>query len=450
MTLTLVHMYRCAQMPQRGFAALAPLSSLNAVAPSRLDSSSRYPLLRSASSSSGASSSAVASWPPTTSSGASARVLSLPAPQLRVQVRPAIEARRHAPSTGPPPGFHVPTQRPVPALTPAQDPLTDILPRFFRIIDWQQQRLVTLNARRRAQDEGQQQLLHHTSRTNDALAVREDNLASILDVCQSWHTRCELWLLHTPTDHNSSADFFEGLYRAVNLGDQTERQLRELEVLIEEVGDTRRIYGTSNMSGQGGAYTGIPQYFVNPIGISVDIIPGFDVCFEFGNRSCSFTFPPPSDPTPQDGAYNSHQESGNSWEAVHREIHHVITLDQAHGQHRHGVVHLGSIAGFDVYSPTVRALIREMQSLQDFRDSILFQPRSSASPSVPLPDAVVRRRSVVGKMTLLGGQVDGPQIGAHDGSTGPQWLGTERESGRLPRTVVEMTSGISHFLKPHR
>lgn len=166
--------------------------------------------MRSTSSSSGASSSAVTSWPPATSFGASWRALTLPALQLHVQVHSAVDARRHAPSTVPPPGFHVPTQQPVPALTLAEDPLTDILLRFFQIIDWQQQRFVALNTRRRAQDEEQQQLLHHTRHTNDALAVREDNLASILDVCQPWHTRCELWLLHTPTDHSSSADFSRG------------------------------------------------------------------------------------------------------------------------------------------------------------------------------------------------------------------------------------------------
>lgn len=93
------------------------------------------------------------------------------------------------------------------------------------------------------------------------------------------------------------------------------------------------MYITSNMSGCSGAYTGILHYFVNLIGISTDIIPGFDICFEFRNRSCSFAFPPPSDPTPQDGTYNSDQESSNNREEVHREIYHVITLDQVHGQH---------------------------------------------------------------------------------------------------------------------
>ncbi|KAI9242899.1 MAG: hypothetical protein BYD32DRAFT_447596 [Podila humilis] len=108
-------------LPLRGFVAIAPLGSLNAKVPSSLDFSSRYSLVRSTSSSSGASS-------------------FLPTLQLNLRVHAAIDTRRHVPSAAPPPGFHVPTQQPVPALTPAEDPRTDILLRFFRIIDWQQQR----------------------------------------------------------------------------------------------------------------------------------------------------------------------------------------------------------------------------------------------------------------------------------------------------------------------
>ncbi|KAF9372850.1 hypothetical protein CPB97_000970 [Podila verticillata] len=147
------------------------------------------------------------------------------------------------------------------------------------------------------------------------------------------------------------------------------------------------------------------------------MVPGYDVCRQFGNRDCPYAYPSES----QDH-YDWDQESSISEDAVNLERHHIITLDRTTGSdHLDAVVHLGPVMEFRSTNHAAATMVKYMQELREARDTgnYSLQRRSSSSSSssysswassrtlvpaplpLPPPPASVELRPIVSWMTHI-------------------------------------------------
>ncbi|KAF9210712.1 hypothetical protein BGZ59_009071 [Podila verticillata] len=244
----------------------------------------------------------------------------------------------------------------------------DVLLQFASVIREQQERHDSLNERSVAQDDAQHQLRIYTVELDDELNDRLRHVDLHLDLTHDWYRRQLRWLCDRQRSRTIAAQVVNACHRASRSTMQAERQLREIEKLIDKIRETRLSLVLSQ-----------PQYFINPLGDSTKMVPGYDVCRQFGSRYCPYAYPSES----QDH-YGWDQGSCISEGAVNPERHHIITLDKTTGSdHLDAVVHLGPVMEFQQTNHAATTMVKYMQELREARDTgnYSLQRRFSSSSS---------------------------------------------------------------------
>lgn len=254
------------------------------------------------------------------------------------------------------------------AVFSAQVPCMDMLLQFASVIREQQERHGVLNERSVAQDDKQHQLRIYTVELDNELNDRLKHVDLHLDLTHDWYHRQLRWFCCHSGSRTIAEQVIEACNRAARSTMQAERQLGEVESLIDKIRATRLSFVLSE-----------PQYFIDPLGDSIKMIPGYDVCRQFGNRHCPYAYP-----SEYQDHYNWDQESCISEDAANLERHHIITLDRTTGSdHLDAVVHLGPVKEFQPTNHAAATMIKYMQELREVRDAgnYSLQRRSSSSSS---------------------------------------------------------------------
>lgn len=211
-----------------------------------------------------------------------------------------------------------------------------------------------------------------------------------LDLTQDWYGRCLGWLLRHPEYSSFATEAVEGHRRATIAMGQAERQFRSLEDLMEKIRLTC-------IDEEARLTLAAPQYFTDPLAPTISIVPGYDVCRQFGNKRCRFAYPSHASQEPHD----SDQESSDGEDELDLERHHILTLDRRNGELIDEAIHLAPVADFSLNIPAVYKLIKRIHELRNICHMSSYQQSSwSRAPSlealIPLPEASVTLQPVIG------------------------------------------------------